>query len=142
MLSPVGLNNGGGRVPDVDVLQRMGRPARALSIAYPAASKAWKARFLPMLYQAFTVTAEIFVYLEDYDAAFEMLDAVMPQLLECEDAHLSGMAFSCLADGQIGLAGTNTSSTWREQCLNKALGYLDRALFGKKFLPRHDGTRY
>jgi len=87
---------------------------------------------MPVLYQAFTVIAGIFVHLGEYDAAFQMLDGIMPQILECEDSYLSAMAFSCLADGQVGLAGTNNSSTWRERCLNKALGFIDRGFLGRR----------
>lgn len=102
---------------------------KGLSTAISAASIAWKARFLPVLFQAFSVIATILIQLEEYHAAYKMMDSIMPQVLECEDAYLTAQCFACLADGQVGLAGTKQGVS-RNECLNKALNFIDRAFSG------------
>jgi anaphase-promoting complex subunit 5 len=103
---------------------------KGLSTAISAASVAWKARFLPVLFYAFSVIATILIQLEEYTAAYQMLDSIMPQVLECEDAYLTAQCFACLADGQVGLAGMRKGVS-RVECLGRALGFIDRAFTGK-----------
>lgn len=118
-----------------EVFAKCGRPMKGLSTSISAASIAWKARFLPVLYHAFCVIATILIQLEEYDAAFNMLDSIMPQVLECEDAYLTAQCFQCLADGQVGMAGLQKTGGGKERCLNKALGFIDRAFLEYSRMP-------
>ncbi|KAL7267537.1 APC5 protein [Rhizina undulata] len=106
---------------------KCGRTLKGLSIAINAASIAWRSRILPALFQALGTMANILIALKEFKAVYEMLDGIMPQVLECEDALLNAQCFSCLADAQIGLAGTKKGKGWRNECLHKALEFIDRA---------------
>lgn len=83
-----------------------------------------------MLFQAFNVIAGILTELGEYNAAYQILDSIMPQVLECEDSYLTAQCFSCLADGQVGLAGAR-QGVQRAEHLGRALGFIDRAFTGK-----------
>jgi anaphase-promoting complex subunit 5 len=98
-----------------------------------AASAAWRARLLPALFQAFAVLANILNHLEEYATAYTIMDSLMPQVLECEDTFLNAQCFSCLADSQMGLAGSRKGVA-RNECLHRALDFIDRAFTGEAIL--------
>lgn len=110
-----------------------GRPLKGLSISINAASIAWKARLMPAVFSAFHAVAGILVTLEEYQAAYRMLDCIMPQVLECEDVYLAAQCFAVLADIEVGLAGKRMGVS-RDKCLHNALDFLDRAFSRKSFL--------
>lgn len=112
-------------------IQACGRPLKGLSTSINAASIAWKARLMPAIFHAFHTIASIMISLEEYEAAYRMLDCIMPQILECEDVSLAAQCFAVLADVQIGLAGTKTGVA-RDKCLHDALDFIDRA-FSRKW---------
>lgn len=64
--------------------------------------------------------------MREFAAAYSMMDNIMPQVLECEDAFLNAQCFSCLADAQMGLAGAK-KGTARNECLHRALEFIDRS---------------
>lgn len=106
---------------------------KGLSVAISAASIAWRSRFLPVLFHAFAVIATILIQLKEYRAAYNMMDSIMPQVLECEDASLTARCFASLADSQIGLAGTR-KGVWRNECLHQALNFIDRAFTAYSYI--------
>ena len=87
-----------------------------------------------MLFQAFNIIAGILTELGEYDAAYQILDSIMPQVLECEDSYLTAQCFTCLADGQVGLAGAR-KSVQRAEHLGRALNFINRAFAGKPSPP-------
>lgn len=109
-----------------EVFARSGRAMKGLSTAISAASTAWKSRFLPALFHALCVIGGVLNHLEEYGAAYKMLDCIMPQVLECEDVYLTAQCFACLADGQVGIAGTKKGAA-RTEYLHRALNFIDRA---------------
>ncbi|PWW73845.1 hypothetical protein C7212DRAFT_300781 [Tuber magnatum] len=108
-----------------DLLSKCGRTVKGLSVAISAATIAWRSRLLPALFQAFRTIANILIHMGEFSAAYSMMDNIMPQVLECEDAYLNAQCFSCLADAQMGLAGTRKGAG-RNECLHRALEFIDR----------------
>lgn len=64
--------------------------------------------------------------MSEFDAAYEILDNITHQVLECEDALLTAQCFSCLADAKVGLAG-ELEGERRSETLHKALEFLGRS---------------
>lgn len=112
-----------------DLLSKCGRPLKGLSVAVSAATLAWRARLLPVLFAAFRTIAGILIALSEFDAAYAMLDKVMPQVLECEDAELNARCFAVLAECQMGIAGGRRGEG-RVGGLVRALEFIDRAFAG------------
>lgn len=84
---------------------------------------------MPALFYSVYTISHILIQLEQYISAHDMMDSIMPQVLECEDASLTGQCFACLADAQVGIAGTNSGAVRRNYLL-KALEFFDRAFAG------------
>lgn len=116
-----------------DLLHKCGRPLKGLSVAISAATIAWRARLLPVLFQAFRTIAGILIHLREFEAAYNMLDRVMPQVLECEDAALNAACFGALAESQMGMAGGGKGEA-RVGGLHRALEFIDRAFVGEWLL--------
>lgn len=116
-----------------DLLSKCGRPLKGLSVAVSAATLAWRARLLPVLFAAFRTVAGILIALGEFEAAYDMLDKVMPQVLECEDAELNARCFAVLAECQMGIAGGRRGEG-RVGGLVRALEFIDRAFVGMCFL--------
>jgi anaphase-promoting complex subunit 5 len=62
------------------VFEKCGRPQKGFSIAVRAASIAWQARLLPALWLSMGAISNILVQLKEFDAAAEILAAVLPQV--------------------------------------------------------------
>lgn len=90
---------------------------------------AWGARLLPALFQAVYTLSIILIRLQEYTAAYTLMDSIMPQVLECEDGSFTANCFTCLADALVGLAGVK-AATSRKEHLNRALDFINRAFAG------------
>lgn len=103
-------------------------PLKGFSIAVRAANMANRARILPALWEASGILANILTNLHEFSAAVDVLEAVVPQVLECEDCILAARTYAYLVDGYMGLAGLEESkSVKREERINKAMEYIDCA---------------
>jgi anaphase-promoting complex subunit 5 len=112
--------------------EKSGRPQKGFSIAVRAAAIAWRARLLPALWMATVAIAGILIELKEFDGAMRIMEAIMPQVLECEDGLLTARSFSRLVDAQMGLAGSaKAESVKRKEGLTKALEFIDRAFDGR-----------
>jgi len=110
------------------IYDKAGIPQKGFSIAIRAASLAYKARLLPVLWDAVGALCRVLISLKEFEAAARLMESIMPQVLECEDCELAANSFSCLADSHMGLAGQmRTGSLKRKEHLTKASGYLDRS---------------
>ncbi|KAK4154866.1 hypothetical protein C8A00DRAFT_32311 [Chaetomidium leptoderma] len=89
----------------VDLFDRLGRPERGFTIAMRAASMAWRARLVSLLWQAVGALAHILNALGEFAAAQQLLVAVLPRCLETGVAYTAGTLYSLLADARIGLVG-------------------------------------
>ncbi|CCC08767.1 hypothetical protein SMACR_05407 [Sordaria macrospora] len=83
----------------------MGMPERAFSITMRAASLAWRARLLTLLWQAVGALANILNAMGEFPAAVQLVEAVLPRSMESENAFNTGMLYSILADARMGQAG-------------------------------------
>ncbi|KAF3930182.1 hypothetical protein ABW20_dc0100928 [Dactylellina cionopaga] len=109
------------------VLAKCGRAVKGLSLTLRAAAIAWRAKILPVLYLATAVLANILIQLHEFAVAFTLLDSVMPQITECEDAELSGICLNTLADAQVGMAGKVTDDKKKmAENLGRALEMIDK----------------
>ncbi|KAF3284434.1 anaphase promoting complex subunit 5 [Orbilia oligospora] len=116
------------------VLAKCGRAVKALSLTLRAAAIAWRAKILAVLYLANAVLANILIQMHEYAVAFALLDSIMPQILECEDAQLNGTCLSILADAQVGMAGREANDKKkRAEFLGRGLELLDKCFveYGK-----------
>ncbi|KAL2020194.1 hypothetical protein VTK56DRAFT_8620 [Thermocarpiscus australiensis] len=89
----------------VHIFDCIGRPEKGFTIAMRAASMAWRARLLPLLWQAVGALANILNSLGEFAAAAELLTAVLPRCLETDVAFTAGTLYNLLADARMGLAG-------------------------------------
>ncbi|KAG6160101.1 hypothetical protein E4U35_005603 [Claviceps purpurea] len=112
----------------VSLLDRCGRPQRAFSTAIRAANIAWRARLMPCLWQAIGALSNILVSMGEFDAAVQLLAAVLPRSLECESSTLSARLYSFLADAYMGLAGTTMpQSSKRVEHMTRALSAVQKS---------------
>ncbi|KAJ4132775.1 APC5 protein [Fusarium falciforme] len=104
------------------LLDKCGRTQRGFTAAMRAASISWEARNIPGLWEAIGAVSNILVSLSEFEAASQLLVAVIPRSLECDTASLSGQLYSYLADANMGLAGKcEPKSAKRVEYMTKAL---------------------
>ncbi|KAL6361297.1 hypothetical protein LRP88_04764 [Fusarium phalaenopsidis] len=104
------------------LLDKCGRTQRGFTAAMRAASISWEARNIPGLWEAIGAVSNILVSLSEFEAASQLLVAVIPRSLECDTASLSGQLYSYLADANMGLAGKcEPKSAKRMEYMTKAL---------------------
>lgn len=83
----------------------IGRPERGFSIAMRAASTCWRARLMPLLWQAVGAVCNILNSLSEFRAAEDLLMRLLPRVLEADAAYTCGTMYSLLADARMGRAG-------------------------------------
>ena len=107
---------------------KAGTPQKGFSVAIRAALLAHRARILPALWMAVGTVCAVLQSLTEFQASLQLLESIMPQVLECEDCDLAAHSFSLLTDAHIGMAGLAKAGTLqRKEQLMKGLGNLDRA---------------
>ncbi|RSL83794.1 hypothetical protein CEP51_004294 [Fusarium floridanum] len=111
------------------LLDKCGRTQRGFTAAMRAASISWEARSLQGLWEAIGAVSNILVSLSEFEAASQLLVAVIPRSLECDTASLSGQLYSYLADANMGLAGKcEPKSTKRMEYMTKAVEAVQKSL--------------
>ncbi|KAI9374655.1 putative anaphase-promoting complex subunit Apc5 [Aspergillus egyptiacus] len=116
----------------VRILEKTGQPQRGFSLAMRAASIAHRARLLPGLWEAICVLGSVLLSLKEFDAVSELVESIMPQILESSDCDLAACAYSLLVDANMGIAGKlwsegRDNGPAKKEYMNRALGYLDCA---------------
>jgi len=110
------------------IYDKAGIPQKGFSVALRAASLAYRARLLPVLWEAVGAVCAVLVSLKEFSAAAKLLESIMPQVLECEDCSLSAQTFSLLADAHMGMAGeAKVETLQRKEQLTKALDSIGRS---------------
>lgn len=115
------------------ILEKSGQPQRGFSLAMRAASIAHRSKVLCDLWESICTLAAVLMSLREFDAANQLVESIMPQVLESEDAALIARAYSLLVDANMGIAGElwarlgRESTLVRKEYLNRALGYIDFA---------------
>lgn len=92
---------------------KSGRPQRALTLAARAVSMARRTLLVTLLWQATGTLCDVLVSLGEFDAAEQLLVAVLPRALEIDVALLAGTLFMSLADARMGLAGREAPGSER-----------------------------
>jgi anaphase-promoting complex subunit 5 len=113
------------------ILEKTGQPQRGFSLAMRAVCLSYCSRFLPGLWDAIGVLARVLLSLREFEAAAEIVESIMPQLLESQDRELTARSYSVLVDANMGMAGelSRESSGGRKQDNPvKAKEYMTRAL--------------
>ena len=87
------------------LFDRTGRPEKGFTLVMRAASMAWRARLVALLWQAVGALANILNALGEFAAAEQLLVAVIPRCLETDVAFAAGTLYSLLADARMGMAG-------------------------------------
>lgn len=105
---------------------KAGRPQKGFSVAVRAASIAWRGRLIPALWAAMGAISNILSSLGEFEASSQILTAILPRALECENCSLSAQLYSSLVDAHMGLAGLGSSAK-RTEHLTMCLEFIDRA---------------
>jgi anaphase-promoting complex subunit 5 len=110
------------------LLDKCGRPQRGFSIAMRAASLAWRARLMTSLWSSMGALCSILVSMNEFASAAELLCAVLPRAIECDSYDLTARLYACLADANMGLAGTMPAKSPRKtEYMTRALGAVEKA---------------
>ncbi|KAJ9312285.1 hypothetical protein DTO271D3_7443 [Paecilomyces variotii] len=118
----------------VQFLIKIGQPHRGLSLAVRATSIAHRSRVLAGLWEALCALASVLLHLEEFEACAEIVESIMPQILEVEDSDLAARSYSLLADANMGLAGKllkdGNGDPAGKDYMTRALEYLHSACDG------------
>ncbi|KAJ5594453.1 uncharacterized protein N7459_000661 [Penicillium hispanicum] len=115
------------------IFEKSGQPQRGFSLAMRAASIAHRSRLLFDLWEAICTLCAVLLSLREFEASSELVESIMPQILESEDFALVARAYSLLGDADLGVAGElwsrhgRDSALARNEYINRALGYIDSA---------------
>jgi len=113
------------------ILEKTGQPQRGFSLAMRAARIAHRSRLFPALWESLCILASVLLSLNEFQPVVEMIESIMPQILELEDSDLAARAYSLLVDANMGIAGVlwaqGQSLSARKEFVNRALGYIDYA---------------
>ncbi|KAI1343353.1 anaphase-promoting complex subunit 5-domain-containing protein [Xylariaceae sp. FL0016] len=111
-----------------ELLDKCGRPQKGFTIAVRAANVAWRARLMPYLWPAIGAIANILTSMREFEPAIQLLQAVLPRSLECENSAMTAKLYSHLGDANMGMAGKSPpQSVKRREFMTKALGAIDKA---------------
>lgn len=74
----------------------------------------------------------VLLSLGEFEAVSELIESIMPRVLETDDCDLAAKAHSLLVDANMGIAGVMWSqgqgnTPARKEYVNRALGYIDFA---------------
>jgi anaphase-promoting complex subunit 5 len=110
------------------VLIQSGQSLKAFSLITRAVRTAYRARHLAAMWESIGLLATILNDLREFAAAVDLVESIMPRVLECDDCGLAARTYSVLADANMGLAGLETNeSTRQKELLGRTVENLDRA---------------
>ncbi|KAJ5999127.1 hypothetical protein N7451_006937 [Penicillium sp. IBT 35674x] len=115
------------------ILEKSGHPERGFSLAMRAASISHRSKVLYDLWEAICTLAAVLLSLHEFGATAELIESILPQVLESDDSALIARAYSLLVDANMGFAGElwarlgKESIPMRKEYVNRAIGYIDSA---------------
>ncbi|ETI26810.1 hypothetical protein G647_10255 [Cladophialophora carrionii CBS 160.54] len=110
------------------VLIQSGKSLKAFSLITRAIRIAHRARHLGAMWESIGLLATILNELREFAAAADLMQSIMPRVLECHDCGLAARSYSVLAEANMGLAGLETDeSTRQKELLGRVIEHLDRA---------------
>ncbi|KAK3695528.1 anaphase-promoting complex subunit 5-domain-containing protein [Podospora appendiculata] len=83
-----------------------GRPEKGFTVAMRAASLAWRARLVSLIWQSMGALANILNGLGEFAAAARLCVAILPRCLETDAAYTAGWLYNILADARVGQAAS------------------------------------
>lgn len=108
---------------------------KGFSLVTQAAQIAYRARTLPSLWESLGLLANILNALREFSAAAELMHAIMPQVLECQDCDLAAHSYSFLADANMGLASLEQDqSTKQKEFISRAVEHIDQAFVQFRYI--------
>ncbi|TGJ81819.1 hypothetical protein E0Z10_g6932 [Xylaria hypoxylon] len=111
-----------------ELLDKCGRPQKAFTIVVRATNIAWRARLIPYLWPAIGAIANILCSLGEFGPAIQLLYAVLPRSLECENSAMTAKLYSHLGDANVGMAGKMPpKSNKRREYLMKGVEAIEKA---------------
>ncbi|KAI0487263.1 anaphase-promoting complex subunit 5-domain-containing protein [Xylaria cf. heliscus] len=111
-----------------ELLDKCGRPQKAFTIVVRAANVAWRARLIPYLWPAIGAIANVLSSLKEFEPAIQLLHAVLPRSLECENSAMTAKLYSHLGDANVGMAGKMPpKSNKRREYLMKGVEAIEKA---------------
>ncbi|KAI0422984.1 anaphase-promoting complex subunit 5-domain-containing protein [Xylaria grammica] len=111
-----------------ELLDKCGRPQKAFTIVVRATNIAWRARLIPYLWPAIGAIANILCSLGEFEPAMQLLYAVLPRSLECENSIMTAKLYSHLGDANVGMAGKMPpKSNKRKEYLMKGVEAIEKA---------------
>ncbi|KAF2970670.1 hypothetical protein GQX73_g2881 [Xylaria multiplex] len=111
-----------------ELLDKCGRPQKAFTIVVRATNIAWRARLIPYLWPAIGALANILSSLGEFEPAIQLLNAVLPRSLECENSTMTAKLYSHLGDANVGMAGKMPpKSNKRREYLMKGVEAIEKA---------------
>ncbi|KAI0537521.1 anaphase-promoting complex subunit 5-domain-containing protein [Xylaria digitata] len=111
-----------------ELLDKCGRPQKAFTIVVRATNIAWRARLIPYLWPAIGALANILSSLGEFEPAIQLLNAVLPRSLECENSIMTAKLYSHLGDANVGMAGKMPpKSNKRREYLMKGVEAIEKA---------------
>lgn len=103
-------------------LAKSGHTLKGFSIAVRAANIAYRGRIMPVLWEAIGAISNILLELEEYEAAISLVEAIIPQVTECQDCDLTAKTYALVVDAHMGLAGRQEArSTKQKDHVNQAM---------------------
>jgi len=120
------------------------KPFKGFSLAIRAIDMAYKARILPILFDGVVVLAHILNEAYEFSPARDLLLAILPGVLECQDCDLTGRLYLVLADCCVGLAGLvgnedGEAKRKRKEFVSVAMEDLEMALEQFRFVEEVEG---
>lgn len=110
------------------ILCASSHPLKSFTIVLRAAQLAYRALALSPLWESIGLLAHILTVLREYSAATDLLSAIVPRVLECQDCELAAQSYMYLVDAEMGLAGDEKENkTRRKEWVNRAMGHLEEA---------------
>ncbi|WEW57511.1 APC5 protein [Emydomyces testavorans] len=97
------------------VFHHTDQPEQAFSLTMRAASIAYRSRVLPGLWDALGNLSIVLMAFQEFEAAAEILESIMPQVLENNNCMMAARTYSLLVDANMGLAGRNKQDMVRQK---------------------------
>ncbi|KIW14149.1 hypothetical protein PV08_06930 [Exophiala spinifera] len=110
------------------ILAESGFPLKGFSLVMRASQIAFRGRLLPALWESIGLLANILNELHEFSAAADLLESILPRVLEFQDCYMAGRSFGLLADANMGMAGAEIDqSTKQKEFIGKAVENVDHS---------------
>ncbi|EXJ82204.1 hypothetical protein A1O3_06017 [Capronia epimyces CBS 606.96] len=117
------------------ILAECGHPLKGFSLVTKAAQIAYRGRILPSLWESVGLLAMLLIELREFTAAADILESILPSVLEYQDCDLTARSYSVLADAYMGLAGEEEDkATKQKEFLSRAMESIDHAYVQSRYI--------